>query len=236
MGLAYYEHYGDVIDWTPVADTPAGTVIRLNAANAAIGIVRQFAPANVLSSLAVEGAFLFDRQATEVVTAGQPIYWDFTAVLATITPNGTTVLIGYAETSAVGDGTVTQIGVKLVRSFQSVANAGAGGAGSTVTTLAAAGSTQTDAAPITISDGFVWVTAANAAKGVALPVGVPGQVVEIKNDDAANAVLLVYPFLASGAKINALSANAAISMAAKSSARFRCYSATQWFTLPTVPS
>lgn len=103
-----------------------------------------------------------------------------------------------------------------------------------VSTVAAAGNAQGNAAAIP-NEGFVWVTGANAAVGVILPA-LPnvGDVVEIKNDDTANAVLLVYP--QTGAKINALAANGAISMAAKASARFTAYSATQWFTDPTVPS
>lgn len=102
------------------------------------------------------------------------------------------------------------------------------------TTVAAAGNSQGTAAALP-NEGFVWVTGANATKGVVLPVPqFNGQVIEIKNDDTANAVLKVYPN--TGAAINALSANAAISMAATASARFIAYSATQWFTDPTVPS
>lgn len=99
-------------------------------------------------------------------------------------------------------------------------------------TVAALGNNQATAALVP-NDGLVWVTAANAVKGVVLPAASSGSVT-IKNDDTANAVLLVYP--PTGAQINALGANAAISMAAKTSATFTFYSATQIFTTPLVPS
>jgi len=56
----------------------------------------------------------------------------------------------------------------------------------------------------------------------------------VKNDDTANAVLKVYPNTSD--TINALSANAALSMAAKTAAVFVAYDATAWFTVPLLPS
>ena len=100
-------------------------------------------------------------------------------------------------------------------------------------TVAATGSTQTDAAAL--NPGFNLVTGANATKGVVLPAGQDNMEVTVKNADAANAVLNVYP---SGTQtINALAASTAIAMAAKTSATFR-YSAGfgGWFTVPLLPS
>lgn len=103
-----------------------------------------------------------------------------------------------------------------------------------VDTLAALGSTQADGAPIVSGSGsLVAITAADATKGVVLPASpTVGYVVEVKNVD--NAVLKVYP--AVGGTINVLSANGAISLAARVTAKFVATSSTQWYTMPLVPS
>lgn len=99
-------------------------------------------------------------------------------------------------------------------------------------TVAAAGANQGNAAAVTA--GFTLVTGADAAKGVVLPAASAGLVVIIKNADAANAVLKVYP--ASGDAINALSANASYDMAAKTSMLLVAYDATTWYTVPLLAS
>lgn len=105
--------------------------------------------------------------------------------------------------------------------------------GVSTSTVAATGSSNTDAA--SLGYGFVLVTGADAAKGVILPNAAPGTMIIVKNADAANAVLKVYPD--SGAAINALTATTgAFSMAAKTSCIFVAYSATQWYSVPLVAS
>lgn len=99
-------------------------------------------------------------------------------------------------------------------------------------TVAAAGSAQGDAAAVT--EGFTLVTAADATKGVVLPSAVAGMQVIIKNADAANAILKIYP--AASDAINALSANAALSIAAKTSVLLVAYDATTWYSLPLLAS
>lgn len=100
-------------------------------------------------------------------------------------------------------------------------------------TVAATGSSNTDAAAV--AGGFTLVTAADATKGVILPTPVAGTVVIIKNADAANAILKIYPN--SGAAINALTATTgAYSIAAKTSTILVAYSATQWYSIPLVAS
>lgn len=102
-------------------------------------------------------------------------------------------------------------------------------------TVAAAGSVQGDAAAITANaPSVVVVTGADATKGAILPAAFPGAVHLVKNADAANAILKVYP--ATGGAINALSANAALSMAAKTSAVFMSQDGTNWVTIPLLPS
>jgi hypothetical protein len=99
-----------------------------------------------------------------------------------------------------------------------------------VAELAAAGSTQADASVVT--SGWTIVSAADATKGVKLPAAVKGMQIQVKND--ANAILKVYP--ATGGTINSLSANAALSMAAHTTATFTAVSSTRWVTSPLVPS
>lgn len=99
-------------------------------------------------------------------------------------------------------------------------------------TVAAAGSVQGDAAAV--ATGFTLVTAADAIKGVILPAAVAGLVCIIKNADAANAILKIYP--ATGDAINAIAANSALSIAAKTSVILVAYDATTWYSVPLLPS
>jgi len=100
---------------------------------------------------------------------------------------------------------------------------------------AAAGTNQATATAL--GAGFSWVTAADGTKGVALPTGVAGLVVIVKNDDTANAILKVYSANDSNsAAINAVASGTAYSMAAKTSVMFVAYSAVQWFSVPLVAS
>lgn len=99
-------------------------------------------------------------------------------------------------------------------------------------TVAATGSTQGDAAQL--AGGFTLVTAADATKGVKLPAAVAGRVVIIKNADAANAVLKVWP--STDDAINAVTANGSYSMAAKTSVMLVAYDATTWYSIPLVAS
>jgi len=100
---------------------------------------------------------------------------------------------------------------------------------------AATGTNQATATAL--GAGFSWVTAADGTKGVALPTGVAGLVVIVKNDDTANAILKVYSANDSNsAAINAVASGTAYSMAAKTSVMFVAYSAVQWFSVPLVAS
>jgi len=97
--------------------------------------------------------------------------------------------------------------------------------------VAAAGSVQGDATALL--EGFQVVTGADGTKGVKLPVAVAGAVVIIKG--TTSAVLKVWPN--TGAAINAVAANSAMSLASGViPAIFIAKSATQWYTLPLLPS
>lgn len=90
--------------------------------------------------------------------------------------------------------------------------------------LAAAGANQGNAAAI--ATDLVAVTGADGTKGVKLPTAAVGKEVVVINTDAA-AVLKVYP--ATGASINSLSANAAISIGPGQQATFVGTSTTKWY-------
>lgn len=103
-----------------------------------------------------------------------------------------------------------------------------------VAAVAAAGSDNTNAAVIT-AYGVVHVTGADGTKGVKLPAAAAGKVVIVKNADAANAVLKVYP--GASDKINSGTATTgALSMAAKTAAMFIAIDDVDWFTVPLLPS
>lgn len=102
--------------------------------------------------------------------------------------------------------------------------------GTQYATVAASGSSAADAAAIT--GDFQVVTAADGTKGVILPTPVAGRRVFLKNNAAA--ILKVYPN--DTGTINALSADAAISMASLTSCVFCASSTTAWFTIPLLPS
>lgn len=98
--------------------------------------------------------------------------------------------------------------------------------GGLVQTLAATGSTQTDAAQIT--GELVKVTGADATKGVKLPACTDTQrlTTSITVWNSAAAVLKVYG--ATGGVINGGSANAATSCAANTVMVFRLFAADTW--------
>lgn len=93
--------------------------------------------------------------------------------------------------------------------------------------LAAAGSAQGDAAAIVTQN--VRVTGADDAVGVKLPTAVADMEIRIWNT-VTDKKLLVYP--ATGAAIDALSADAALTMLPGEELVFIASSATQWFVKP----
>ena len=97
---------------------------------------------------------------------------------------------------------------------------------------AAAGSTRADATAMTAS--FNWVTAANGTKGVVIPAPTAGRIIAVKNDDAANAILKVYS--PGSSKINGTAGSTAFDMPAKTACWFVAYDATDWFSIPLLPS
>lgn len=98
--------------------------------------------------------------------------------------------------------------------------------------VAATGSIQGDAAALDY--GFNHVTGADATKGALLPPAHPGRSVIVKNADAANAVLKIWPTVGDG--VNAIAVNSAFSIAAKTSVLLVAIDTTTWYSLPLLPS
>jgi hypothetical protein len=105
-----------------------------------------------------------------------------------------------------------------------------GGVRLPVTAVAATGSTQANAAAL--AEGLNVVSAADGTKGVKLPTAVAGATVIVKNTAAG--ALLIYP--ATGAAINAISANGSYSITNLTSTMLVASSATQWYSVPLAAS
>lgn len=97
-------------------------------------------------------------------------------------------------------------------------------------TVAAAGTNQATAAALTT--GFTLVSGADDTKGVVLPAAAAGLVCVIKVGDGAD--LKVYP--ATGDAINALSANAALTVVDDVCFALFALDGTTWYSMPLLPS
>ena len=123
-----------------------------------------------------------------------------------------------------GDGTIDAAGVLAVTSFATMPTIPSA-------TVAAAGTDQTNGAAVTT--GFTLVSAADATKCIILPTAVAGSVCIIKNADAA--VLPIFPFAAD--TINGLThTTGSLDIAASTSVMLVAYDATDWYSVPLLPS
>ena len=99
-------------------------------------------------------------------------------------------------------------------------------------TVAATGSNQSGAAQL--AGGFTLVSAADDAKGVKLPAAIAGRICIVKNA-VTNKALLLYP--ATDDKINGGTATSgSLSLAGGTIAMLIAYDATDWYSLPLLPS
>lgn len=217
---------GDFIDHFPAGDVYGGDVVLIgNVVHVSLDDIA----ANAKGALKTRGVFKAPKT-TAAWTAGLRVFWDPT---------------GDPDGGSAGTGAFTQTPTPYPAGYTYVA-AGAGDdygylwlngtpPGMPIVptaTLAAAGSVQGDAA--LVAAGFTLVTGADATKGVKLPLASPGLRVEIKNSDAANAILKIWPNTSDA--INALGANNSFSIAAKTSVTLVAYDATTWYSIPLLPS
>ena len=208
-------------DYKPGSDVAAGDVVvdgdvllictGGNKSDGSIGI-----SANKLGSMVCRGG-IFLVKADGAIAVHKRVYWDATAGKISLT-RGANLQFGFTQNvAASADGDM--IPCEFAPGRGDIA----------ASTVAATGSTQGDAAAL--SDGFNVVTAGDGTKGVVLPAPTAGRVVYVKNGAAA--ILKVYP--PSGKVINALSADAAISLAANVAPIF-ISDGTKWYTIPLLPS
>jgi predicted RecA/RadA family phage recombinase len=221
---ARYIHGGITVDYTPSADVSAGDVIVQGAMAA---IARVPIPANTKGSLCVEGVFEFAKAASDGgMAVGTVAYWDASAHVATGTVGSNTYL-GKVETTAATGDVVVRVQV------EAMANASGTAAFTTLpsATVVATGTGSPNGAALAL--GFELVTAADGTKAATLPTAVAGKSVIVKNNSAS--ALLVFPNSAD--KINGGTATTgSLSMAAYTTAMFVAYDATDWYSLPLVPS
>lgn len=212
------------MDYTPVASLAAGQVKVIGdcpcICNLPGGFTYDSGNTTKKMGIAIRGG-IYSVTADGAIPARTRVFWDDTAKKITLTAGANQVFGVTCATAAAADGAVIPCEHEPF----------AGPVRKATGTVAAAGSVQGDAAALV--ERFNVVSAADGTKGVILPTPYDGMEVPVKNN--VNAVLKVYP--TTGKAINALAANAAISMAALSSATFRYRAADSiWYTDPTVPS
>lgn len=107
MSTTKFVHEGAAIDYTPGADTPAGTVV---VQGDLVGTTRVDLKAGQLGALAVQGVFDFPKAAGvgTAFTVGALAYWDNTNKVATKTATNNK-LIGKAVKAAADADTVVRI-------------------------------------------------------------------------------------------------------------------------------
>ena len=173
----------------------------------------------------ITGLAAFNLSGLTVANVGAPVYFVAGSVDNTVAAAITAVCAGELKY-------IDSAGLAWVEIRNATTNTNAPAWCPAVATVAAAGTTYATGGALVA--GLTVVTAADGTKGVALPATpAPGTMVIVKNT-VANQVLPIYPDGAAG--INAIAAHAAISIAASTVAILVATSATQWYTIPLLPS
>lgn len=216
---------GESVDYMPAAAVTGGDVIVINGI---VCVATRDIAANTLGSVDTAGVFDVSK-ITGAISNRDDVYWNPTgdpvggtagSGAATISFVAGCVYMGQAIAAAGSSDTTVRVALAGVRRKRRP-----------VLAVTAAGSAQGDAAQLI--EGFNVVTGADGTKGVILPTAVAGGEVIVKGVTAG--VLKIYP--ATGGTINALSANAAISLASGAiPVILVASSATQWYTIPLVAS
>ncbi|MDZ4848091.1 MAG: DUF2190 family protein [Pirellulaceae bacterium] len=100
-----YVQQGTAVDYTPTADTTAGTVV---VQGELVGVTKLDIKANKLGSLAVEGVFDFPKATSggSAITLGSNCYWDNTNQRATTTSTGNKLIGKSVKATVDADSTV----------------------------------------------------------------------------------------------------------------------------------
>lgn len=208
---------------TTASELPAGTpIIQGNL----FGVPTSPIPAYKTGALAIEGNMRFPKTSGDGgMAVGTLAYWDDTNHVLSPTASGNTYVGKLSATAADTD-------VFAWCQVEAVANAAGVLAWGVIpsATVAATGTTSGDGP---VSTGFTLVTAADATKAVTLPTASAGKTCIIKNNVAA--VLKVFP--ATGDKINNGAATTGyLAVPASSSCIIVAYDATDWYSIPMLPS
>lgn len=107
MPTSLYRNTGDLIDYTPASNVSAGDIVVLSEL---VGQVPNDILANEKGSLRIEGVINIPKLSTDVIAAGDVVYWDAGNTRGTTTAS-THNIIGKAVEAA-GNG-VTDVDVKL---------------------------------------------------------------------------------------------------------------------------
>lgn len=102
--VAQYVQEGESVDYTPVSDVAAGTVVDLGTL---VGIATLDIAAGRMGALVVDGTWAVDKYAGEAIALGAPVYWDDGTKTATGTVAYSEALMGFCARAAVaGDAKV----------------------------------------------------------------------------------------------------------------------------------
>lgn len=227
---ATFRQDGDDIDYTPSSAVSGGDVVILSGR---VHVATADIAANTKGSLRRRGVVRFPKDSSGF-TQHCGAWWNPTGSPVTGTASSgamsNAATPGYTFAGYVIEGGNAATGASYVDVILPGPRHNNG-----ARSVAATGTVITNAAQIDV--GSNWVTAADGNKGVILPTPVLGldYDVFVKNDDSANAILKVYPPV--NGTINALSANTAISLAAKVACVFKPKGdGTGWYTVSLLPS
>jgi len=162
---------------------------------------------------------------TGTITVGQSTVSQTTNIQAGATASGSTKTMNIGTAGLSGSTTAINIG-SAVSGATSTTTLNGLVIDSISAAVSAAGTTQGTATGLVSNINNVTVVTA-AAAGVRLPTAVAGMRILVRNSDSAD-TLSIYP--ATGGTINALSANAAFTLAAGSTIELMATTTTQWYT------
>ena len=95
---------GDIIDYTPVGDTPAGTVVQLGPI---VGVTKLDIKAGELGAIDVTGVYECEKATGTAISKGDKLYFDATSGKAVKTPSA--CYLGVAVTDAASADTLVRV-------------------------------------------------------------------------------------------------------------------------------